>query len=126
MFAALSISRSLKTRSISFHIFSNFLSRECLARGSSRAWFRARSGCGFLRFRRRVEHGIDAIGQAFHLPSGGSAPRAFPAFESAIDSFQHSIQRNTGFLPRFDDSPIERRDEKVRPALAPKMLLDFR
>ena len=73
-----------------------------------------------------VENRVDAICETLQLTSAGGAARARPAFEGAIDSFQHRFERDARFLPGFDDGPIERRDEQVRAAFAPKILFDLR
>src|SRR5205814_4306416 len=70
-----------------------------------------------------VKHFLRAIGKAVNL-----AERAAPFLEflkGPRHPSPHRFDRHAGLFPGLDQRPVERRDERRRPARALKALLNF-
>ena len=123
--AAVLIRCGAQARRVAFEILFQLVARKGLGGRSRRFDFGAGARGGLLRLGGGVEHRVDAVSEAFQLASAGRATRTRPALKRAVDSFQHRVERDACLLPRFNDRPVERRDQQMRAALLPEILLDL-
>ncbi len=111
---------------VSLQIFPQFLPRKWL-RSPPRRWHRRTAARGSLRrFRRCIQHSIHAVSQTLQLPPARRPPRTPPTLKRPINPLKHRLDRHPRLLPSLQNCPIERRHQKMRPALPPEILLNLR
>src|ERR1700693_4588882 len=126
IFRPMLLGRSVHAGSVAFEIVSDLTARKWLRHRRRPPHFGPPTGGRFLCLGRGIEHRIDAVGETLELTAAGGTARPSPALEGAVNSFAHGAERDARLLPGFDNGPVERRDQQMRPALAPEVLLDFR
>src|SRR5579862_2086756 len=102
----------------------NFLWRERSLLGNMMGRARAAFHLSSVYLFSRLKHSLDTVSQTVNSSEPLGTLGKF--LKRALDACQCGFQRDTGFLPRFDERPVQSGEKCGRAATPAKTLLDFR